>query len=60
VARHVSDSRQHRWCVIPRSGGFKNLRGDIQQYLLFATAQQKIESRSLCSLDLNRFAVSAL
>ncbi len=24
VIRHVSCSRQHRWCVIPRSGGFKN------------------------------------
>ena len=58
--RHVSCSRQHRWCVIPRSGGFKKFLGDIQEYLLFATAQQKLESRSLRSLDLNRFAVSAL
>jgi hypothetical protein len=60
VARHVSGNRQHRWCVIPRSGGFSNNRGNYQQCFFFATAQQKIESRSLRSLDLNRFAVSAL
>jgi len=53
-------SRQHRRCAIPRSGGFIKFGGNNQQYFFFATAQQKIESRSLRSLDLNRFAVSAL
>ena len=50
--------------VISEPGGVAIYQPDTDDFqrlnLTADTAQQKIESRSLCSLDLNRFAVSAL
>ena len=42
--RHVSSSRQHRWWVIPRSGGFTNNRGNFSNVSFLLPHNKKLKA----------------